>query len=407
MELNTRNQEYNKMMKQFEAPNPNEVFKDDKVDEVSSDKNAPLSNKKGAKIDIKPDKGIIPKVSNNNNNLVNKRKKEYIPLTPYNIDDFALTPEEIEGFEDRWLINDFIIYQSLGMIYAEAGSGKSYFSIFLALYMLKNNIAKKIYYLDADNGNNVVKKRKIDKVIKFSDNRIKYLNSTKLNPFKKDRLLSDFIRPLEQEPHDFYNDTLFIFDSARNFISGDLSADYKVKPFLDDLQTLRDYGANVIFLHHQPKQPLNKDENNGLYKGATAFNDSVDYTYQLSSKRLSDDKMLILLEARKSRNLEKNQAFILDTITFNLEFVDYDDYSLSDKELDTIEVIQEILNENKAGISKRELIKKVLERAKFNEMEILGSNALRDFLPKLKNKFLTFEKTDEKRRNSSEIYRPL
>ncbi|MFS2056374.1 hypothetical protein ACEN8K_47220, partial [Variovorax sp. CT11-76] len=81
-----------------------------------------------------------------------------------------------------------------------------------------------------------------------------------------------------------------------------------------------------------------------------------------SSKRLSDDKMLILLRAIKSRNLEKNQAFILDSITLGFEFVNYDDYSMNDKELDTIEVIQEILNENKAGISKRELIKKVLER---------------------------------------------
>lgn len=383
------------------------VIENDEVDEVSNDKNAPLTDKKGAKIDIKRDNVIISKVSNNNNNLANKRKKEYIPLTPDNIDDFALTPEEIEGFDDSWLIDDFIVNQSLGMIYAEAGSGKSYFSIFLALYMLKNDIAKKVYYLDADNGNQVVKKRKIDKIIRFSDNKIKYLHSKKLNPFKKDRLLDDFVKPLEQKPSDFYNDTFFIFDSARNFISGDLSADYKVKPFLDDLQTLRDYGANVIFLHHQPKQPLNKDENNGLYKGATAFNDSADYSYHLSSKKLSDDKMLILLKAIKSRNQEKNQAFILDTITFNIEFVDYDDYAMNDKELDTIEVIQEILNENKAGISKRELIKKVLERAKFNEIETLGSNALRDFLPKLNNKFLTFEKTDEKRRNSSEIYRPL
>ena len=406
MKENNRNPQYNRMMKQFEAPNPNEVFKDDEVDEVSNDKNAPLTDKKGGKM-IKRDNVIIPKESNNINVLANKRKKEYIPLTPDNIDDFALTPEEIEGFDDSWLINDFITNQSLGMIYAEAGSGKSYFSIFLSLYMLKNNIAKKVYYLDADNGNQVVKKRKIDKIIRFSDNKIKYLHSKKLNPFKKDRLLSDFVKPLEQKPSDFYNDTFFIFDSARNFISGDLSADYKVKPYLDDLQTLRDYGANVIFLHHQPKQPLNKDENNGLYKGATAFNDSVDYSYHLSSKKLSDDKMLILLKAIKSRNLEKNQAFILDTMTFNLEFVDYDDYAMSDKELDTIEVIQEILNENKAGISKRELIKKVVERAKFNLIEILGDNALRSFLPKLNNKFLTFEKTDEKRRNSLEIYKPL
>lgn len=88
MELNTRNQEYNKMMKQFEAPNPNEVFKNDEVDEVSAE-NAPLSSEKGAKINIKPDRGIISEVSNNNNNLANKRKKEHIPVTLENLRKYA------------------------------------------------------------------------------------------------------------------------------------------------------------------------------------------------------------------------------------------------------------------------------------------------------------------------------
>lgn len=382
------------------------VIENDEVDEVSNDKNAPLTDKKGGKM-IKRDNVIIPKESNNINVLANKRKKEYIPLTPDNIDDFALTPEEIEGFDDSWLINDFITNQSLGMIYAEAGSGKSYFSIFLALYMLKNNIAKKVYYLDADNGNQVVKKRKIDKIIRFSDNKIKYLHSKKLNPFKKDRLLSDFVKPLEQKPSDFYNDTFFIFDSARNFISGDLSADYKVKPYLDDLQTLRDYGANVIFLHHQPKQPLNKDENNGLYKGATAFNDSVDYSYHLSSKKLSDDKMLILLKAIKSRNQEKNQAFILDTMTFNLEFVDYDDYSMSDKELETIDTIKEVLEDNQNGLTENQLIKAVREKAEEYETEILGRNALLKFLPRLDKKYLILEKANQGGKNGTKFYKPL
>lgn len=406
MELNTRNQEYNKMMKQFEAPNPNEVFKNDEVDEVSAE-NAPLSSEKGAKIDIKPDRGIISEVSNNNNNLANKRKKEHIPVTLENLRKYALTSERIRNHQVSWLINDFIISQSLGMIYAEAGSGKSYLAVFLALYMLKNDTINEVIYLDADNSISTVKLRNGDKWIDLASDKLVYLSSECIGNFTQSIFTAELIKSLENEPKDYLKGKLIIFDSARNFISGDLSADFRVKPFLDDLQTLRDYGANVIFLHHQPKQPLNKDENNGLYKGATAFNDSVDYSYHLSSKRLSDDKMLILLRAIKSRNLEKNQAFILDSITLGFEFVNYDDYSMNDKELDTIEVIQEILNENKAGISKRELIKKVLERAKFNEIETLGSNALRDFLPKLNNKFLTFEKTDEKRRNSSEIYRPL
>lgn len=371
------------------------------------DKNASLTDKKEAEIDIKPDRGIISEVSNNINNLANKRKKEHISATFDNFRKSRLTSERIRNHKVSWLIDKFIINQSLGMIYAQAGSGKSYFSIFLSLYLLKNNTINEVFYLDADNGLSTVKERNGDKWIDLANDKLVYLSSECIGDYTKSILTVELVKSLENEPKDCLKGKLVIFDSATNFISGDLSADYKVRPVLDNLQTLRDYGANVIFLHHQPKQPLNKDENNGLYKGATAFIDCVDYAYQLSAKKISDDKMLILLTARKSRNLEKNQAFILDNTTLNLEFVDYDDYSMSDKELDTIEVIQEILNENKAGISKRELIKKVVERAKFNLIEILGDNALRSFLPKLNNKFLTFEKTDEKRRNSLEIYRPL
>ena len=106
------------------------VIENYEVDEVSSDKNAPLSSGKGAKIDIKPVKGIISEVSNNNNNLVNKRKKEHIPATFDNFRKSRLTSEQIRNHKVSWLIDDFIISQSLGMIYAQAGSGKSYFSIF-------------------------------------------------------------------------------------------------------------------------------------------------------------------------------------------------------------------------------------------------------------------------------------
>ncbi|WP_257936089.1 hypothetical protein [Campylobacter lari] len=45
----------------------------------------------------------------------------------------------------------------------------------------------------------------------------------------------------------------------------------------NELQKIRDNGATIIFLHHQPKQK--PDENNKVYKGATTFLDSVDEGY--------------------------------------------------------------------------------------------------------------------------------
>lgn len=395
-----------KLYKQFEAPNENEVFKDDEVDEVSNDKNAPLTDKKGGKM-IKRENVIIPKESNNINVLANKRKKEHISVMLENLRKYGLFSERIKNHQVSWLIDNFIVNQSLGMIYAEAGSGKSYLAVFLALYMLKSNTINEVFYLDADNGISTVKLRKGDKWLELANGKLIYLSSECIDIFNKSTFTTEFIKSLENEPKDYLKGKLIIFDSARNFISGDLSADYKVKPFLDDLQTLRDYGANVIFLHHQPKQPLNKDENNGLYKGATAFNDSVDYSYHLSSKKLSDDKMLILLKAIKSRNLEKNQAFILDNTTFNLEFVDYDDYAMSDKELETIDTIKEVLEDNQNGLTENQLIKAVREKAEEYETEILGRNALLRFLPRLDKKYLILEKANQGGKNGTKFYKPL
>ncbi|MFS2056445.1 AAA family ATPase, partial [Variovorax sp. CT11-76] len=75
----------------------------------------------------------------------------HIPVTLENLRKYALTSERIRNHQVSWLINDFIISQSLGMIYAEAGSGKSYLAVFLALYMLKNDTINEVIYLDADN----------------------------------------------------------------------------------------------------------------------------------------------------------------------------------------------------------------------------------------------------------------
>lgn len=77
---------------------------------------------------------------------------------------------------------------------------------------------------------------------------------------------------------------LIIFDSIRNFVDFDFSKNEKVTMFLHKLQALRNRGATIIFLHHQPKQI--DGENNKSYKGATAWLDSVDesFSYQSISK---------------------------------------------------------------------------------------------------------------------------
>ncbi|PWZ93789.1 hypothetical protein DD865_14155, partial [Staphylococcus pseudintermedius] len=69
---------------------------------------------------------------------------------------------------------------------------------------------------------------------------------------------SDIFKKLKT--HDL-SDTFIVIDSIRNFMSRvNLISDSEVLVFLNDLQQMRNNGATIVFLHHQPKQT--QGENN-------------------------------------------------------------------------------------------------------------------------------------------------
>lgn len=68
--------------------------------------------------------------------------------------------KELENLEFEWLIDDFLVKQTLVMIYAGAGSGKSYFMLYLSKYLLDSNKINRIIYFDADNSIKTLKERK-------------------------------------------------------------------------------------------------------------------------------------------------------------------------------------------------------------------------------------------------------
>lgn len=88
MKISNTNKEYYNFLNEINSFDP---YKDDEVDEVSNDKNAPLTDKKGGKM-IKRENVIIPKESNNINVLANKRENKQIDdlITPFKFSNIAL-----------------------------------------------------------------------------------------------------------------------------------------------------------------------------------------------------------------------------------------------------------------------------------------------------------------------------
>ncbi|EAJ4357631.1 hypothetical protein C7L52_08270 [Campylobacter jejuni] len=293
--------------------------------------------------------------------------------------------KELENLEFEWLIDDFLVKQTLVMIYAGAGSGKSYFMLYLSKYLLDSNKINRIIYFDADNSIKTLKERKGNEFLK-TPNFYYYFS----NNIQKFTLFKDM-----QKAKDL-NNTLIVIDSIRNFIQDDFNKDFTMIKIFDELQRARDNGATIIFLHHQPKQ--NQDENNKAYKGATTFLDSVDEGYFLHKKDTNkNEEFIILLEPQKKRFATKSQAFKINTLNLEFDFANYLEYGENNKAQITLNLVKEILNEHINGICQQELASKIKKKIEQDYIEIVGRNALWKLLDKYENIYWNiFYETQEK-----------
>ena len=318
------------------------------------------------------------------------KKKGKIKLNFNSLSEFRIYPDEIANFNPVWLIDDFLMEQSITTIYATGGSGKSFLALVLGVWLLDAQKINRLIYLDGDNGYTTLKHRRVDEILK-TYSKIEYYPLFKQNSEGQsiDRYsgLSDLAENLA--PNELKG-TLVIIDSIRDFIKGDLGSDSVVMPYLNSLKAFRDNGATVIFLHHQPKQSKNPDENNEAYKGATAFIDSVDTAYFLSNKTNDQDKsegkLAVTLKPTKARNGAEHKAFIINGANFKLVQADYYKYALTDKERYTLELALQIIKDNRMGIIQSDLAREIKSLAKAQAVEVLSNNALWEFLKRYDEK---------------------
>lgn len=282
-----------------------------------------------------------------------------------------LTPQDLMNLRFEWLIDGFLAKQSLVMLYAQAGSGKSYFALYLSKFLLENGKIRQVFYLDADNGKPTLKGRQVDKFISIPN--FEYITENKPNKYTIFKHL--------KRSNDLEN-ALIVIDSVRNFIKDDFNKDNMMIKFFDELQVLRDSGATIIFLHHQPKQI--QDENNKLYKGATTFLDSVDEGYFLHKIDIKEyEEFIILVEPQKRRDATKPHAFKINTLKLSFESVNYLKYGENHKAQITLNLVKDILSECDK-LCQQDLASKIKRKIEQDYIEIVGRNALWKLLDKYK-----------------------
>lgn len=290
-----------------------------------------------------------------------------------------LSTEDLKNLSFEWLIEGFLAKQSLVMLYAQAGSGKSYFALYLSKFLLENSKVEQVLYLDADNGKRTLKERQIDKFIQMPNfNYMSESNQNKYTIFKDLQKINDL------------QNSLIVVDSIRNFIKDDFNKDNKMIKFFDELQKLRDNGATIIFLHHQPN-----------------FLDSVDEGYFLHKVDIKEyEEFIILVEPQKRRDATKPHAFKINTSKLSFESVDYLKYGENHKTQITLNLVKDILSENDE-LCQQDLASKIKRKIEQDFVEIVGRNALWKLLDKYKNVFWEISYQEQERGGKKKIFKLL
>lgn len=173
------------------------------------------------------------------------------------------------------------------MIVARPGTGKSLVSVALCNMLLSEDKVKRVFYLDGDNSELTIKTRNIHHLKEKFGNRLNYLVELSR---------SSFMQVINELKKIDLTDCLIVFDSIKNFITGDRNNHKDVTELMNILKILRKNGATIIFLHHQNK--LQK-EFNSEFAGSSAFAEDVALAFEL---RKNEDKQTYILIPIKDRN---------------------------------------------------------------------------------------------------------
>jgi len=260
--------------------------------------------------------------------------------------EFALNVEDLYE-EVEYLIENFLIKQSLTMLFARAGEGKSYFVLCLCVFLLTIAKVKKVIYMDFDNSTASLKSRKLDGIIrKFGENFL-YIHRKKVD--NQSKLLDELVSGVYGSD---FSDCIIVIDSIRDFLGGkDMNLDKDIIPLMDKLKALREMGATVIFLHH-----ATKNTEKLTAKGSTSFNDSVDCAFALNLVNKFTNSLKVALTVVKDRLPVENKAFEIDTSTNTLVVTDYAVATMSNEDMEFIENVQKVLELSSDGINQNALL---------------------------------------------------
>lgn len=234
-----------------------------------------------------------------------------------------------------FLVQEFIEENSLNVIYADAGSGKTWLMSHLLncistgeLFLNQfKTIKGKCLYIDAESGSDEINRRflKIDKAAR--DNENIFITCFEDIPFAS----AEFIEYIKAEQFKF-----ILIDSLRGISEGknENAANEIGGLFKDILKFVKETETTIAIIHH-----ANKSDN---YSGSTAIKGFIDNLFKLELIRgMKTSKQLQIKNVKNRYGFKEDIGYIMqDTSNYMISFQYLDNSQLID---DTLKAILEEL----------------------------------------------------------------
>lgn len=264
--------------------------------------------------------------------------------------------EDIANAETIALIDDYLEYNTVGILYGDSGSGKSMLTLSICVYLLEFGEIEQVHYYDFDNGRADHKNRGIDKLITKYAGRFNYITLDTLDDHDlTPPMVINGLIDSQQKGDKPYEKQFFIFDTMGELAEGSLSKDEVMRPLLDKFKKLRSMGATIQLIHH-----TTKSKEDVSFFGSNYIKIKIDALWYLLAKdTMTKDEMEFALKCDKNRsgNL-KDTAFTINPTTHTLKGGDYAIASMSDKDTEFVLSVKKILSQQ-VFINQTELLKEM------------------------------------------------
>ncbi|MFA6761080.1 MAG: AAA family ATPase [Sulfuricurvum sp.] len=260
-------------------------------------------------------------------------KKPFEELDSF-LDQFDLDVELVQNVVFKYIFDKFIVENETTMVAAPPARGKSNTAIGLSNHAAK--IGKKIIYFDGDNGLATLKDRGIHLLKKQYGKQFRYIHES--NATK-----SQMLNIIDKLTKTDLTGTFIVFDSIKNFITGDRDKNKDVSKTMDILKSLRRQGATILFLHHTSRPT--KDLEELRYAGSSAWEEDTSNAFILKRNDYKNTFIFVPFKARVGDLQEIAFTYCSDTHTLTKVDIDWAKET-EEHEVIRDEIIEFLKNQN-------------------------------------------------------------